>query len=413
MKISLIETLIWSLTALLYACFSLTTTNEEWSTLSLLLITATVAVLTFVKFGFANFSIGEFQIRILIFACYFFVSTLWAINPDDAIARGLTVIELCACMTIFIWTYNNIKNPYVKLLKAVMWGGYIVVAYSYIFVGLGELLSMTLLGGRMESSFDNVNAISLICSFSLILSFYFMLKEKRYLIYSLLNLPTIILLSACGSRKALVVAVMGCFAVYLMKFRLKKKRVLFLRLLLAVTIVLTLLLYLSQLSIFSGITERMEGILAFFTGDDIDHSSQLRKEMVELGFSIFREHPFLGIGMSNAHILCYKTLGLDCYLHNNYAEILADGGIIGALLYYSIHIDIVWRVKRYNGLKSSDGFLILIILFCLLLSDLSMVSYYAKNYYFFFMIFYVYINFLKKRKIKDQKVSKTLFKSCV
>ena len=34
--------------------------------------------------------------------------------------------------------------------------------------------------------------------------------------------------------------------------------------------------------------------------------------------------------------------------------------------------------------------MILILMFCLLVSDLSVVSYYSKLTYFFFMIFYVY-----------------------
>ena len=400
---SFIENLIWLLTAFLYACFSITTTNVEWSTLSLLLITTAVAILTLIEYGFANFSIGTFHIRVIIFACYIFISCLWAINPNDAVERGLTVIELCACMTVFMWAFSNFKDPYEKLLKAVMWGGFIVVAYTFIFVGIGELIKMTLLGSRLESSFDNVNAISLICSFSLILSLYFMFKEKSYLVYTILDIPTIVLLSACGSRKSLVVAIIGSLAVYVIKDNVKRKKTLLVRLLVGVIITLVLLLYLSQFDVFSGVTERMLGLLGLFSGDNIDHSTLVRQEMAELGFSLFRENPLLGIGMSNAHIICYQKLGLNCYLHNNYAEILADGGIIGAFFYYSIHFDIILKVKRYNGFKSSEGYLILILLLSLLLSDLSMVSFYEKKYYFFFMIFYVYINHIKKQNVWERK----------
>ena len=401
-RYTLIEVLIWSLTAFLYACFSITVLEGSWSTLSLLLITASVAVLTLLKFGFKGFTVGAFQNRILIFACYSFVSSLWAINANDAIERGLTVIELCVCMTIFMWSFNNFRDPYNALLKAVMYGGYIVVAYSYIFAGINTLITVTLLGGRMEGAFDNVNAISLICSFSLILSLYFMLKEKRYIIYLILNLPTIVLFSACGSRKSLVVALVGCFSVFILNKQINKKKNFVLKIIAGLAVFISLLLFLSQLSVFSGIVERMTGLFALFTGDEIDHSTFVRGQMAELGFATFKEHPLLGIGMSNAHILCYKKLGLDCYLHNNYAELLADGGIIGTILYYSIHIDIILRLKKYGGLKSTEGYLVLIIILCLLLSDLSMVSFYAKNYYFFFMIFYVYINYLKKRHIWER-----------
>ena len=401
-KYTPVEFFIWSLTAILYACFSIFTKDVFWSTFSLFLITFCVAVLTMFKFGFKRFTMGDFQIRILVFACYFFVSGLWAINANDSIERGITVIELCVCMTIFMWTFNNFRDPYNALLKTVMYGGYIVVAYSYVFVGIEKLITMTLLSGRLDSSFDNVNAISLICSFSLIISFHYLFKEKRFLFYSILNLPTIVLLSACGSRKSLVVALIGCFSVFILNKQINKKKNFVLKIIAGLAVFISLLLFLSQLSVFSGIVERMTGLFALFTGDEIDHSTFVRGQMAELGFATFKEHPLLGIGMSNAHILCYKKLGLDCYLHNNYAELLADGGIIGTILYYSIHIDIILRLKKYGGLKSTEGYLVLIIILCLLLSDLSMVSFYAKNYYFFFMIFYVYINYLKKRHIWER-----------
>ena len=401
-KYTPVEFFIWSLTAILYACFSIFTKDVFWSTFSLFLITFCVAVLTMFKFGFKRFTMGDFQIRILVFACYFFFSVLWAINANDSIERGITVIELCVCMTIFMWTFNNFRDPYNALLKTVMYGGYIVVAYSYVFVGIEKLITMTLLSGRLDSSFDNVNAISLICSFSLIISFHYLFKEKRFLFYSILNLPTIVLLSACGSRKSLVVALIGCFSIFILRKGMKNKKVIVLKTVAGLAIFVFILTLLSQLSIFSGLTERMTGLLALFTGGEVDHSTMLRSEMAELGFSTFRDHPFLGIGMSNSHILCNQKLGLDTYLHNNYAELLADGGIVGAILYYSIHIDIVLKIKKYGGFKSTDNLLVIILIISLLLSDFSMVSFYAKNYYFFFMIFYVYTNYLKKRHIWER-----------
>ena len=153
------DRLIWILTATLYACFSIANTNPAWSSLSLLLITGFVAIITATKYGINNIVINSFQTNIIVFAIYCFISTLWAINPSDAIERGITVVEICVCMTVFLWAYSNIQNPFYRLLKAVMYGGYavralcnqIVIAVSYnnsylIVIGLAFLEASCLVG---------------------------------------------------------------------------------------------------------------------------------------------------------------------------------------------------------------------------------------------------------------------------
>lgn len=391
MKLFSREGIILVLTSTLYACFSILNTNPTWSSLSLLIITAIVAVITLLSCGMAGLSITRFQKNVLLFASYFFLSMIWSINPSDALERGVTVIELCICMTVFLWAYANISDPLTKLLKAVMYGGFIVTLYTYVFVGISNVLVMVAVGDRLDSSFDNVNAIGLICAISIILSVYFLYQKRDWLVI-MLDIPTIILLSACGSRKALLVTLVGCMAIYILHNPVKNKMAFALKIVIALILAFVLLQILSQVPYFSGIAERMNGLIAMVTGvGEVDHSTQVREEMVDLGLSLFKENPILGIGMGSAHIHCLRVIGHDCYLHNNYAEILADGGVIGTFLYYRIHLDIITTIKKYNKLTSSDGIIILVLMFCLLISDLSMVSFYSKLYYFFFMIFYVYI----------------------
>jgi len=384
------DRLIWILTATLYACFSIANTNPTWSSLSLLLITGFVAIITATKYGINNIVINSFQTNIIVFAIYCFISTLWAIDPSDAIERGITVVEICVCMTVFLWAYSNMQNPFYRLLKAVMYGGYAVTIYTFIFIGIKNILSMVALGGRLDSTFDNVNTIGLICAISLILSVFFLYQKKNWLLV-LLDIPTLVLLSASGSRKALLVTIVGCFAIYLFRHRTVNKIAFVFKIIISIVFLFIILRLLSSLSIFSGISERMQGLLALVTGNgEIDHSAQVRQDMFNLGISIFKDNPILGIGMGNAHIYTLKYIGHDCYLHNNYAELLANGGVVGTYLFYRIYLSIIKKLKRNHRLKTQDGVMILILMFCLLVSDLSVVSYYSKLTYFFFMIFYVY-----------------------
>ena len=384
------DRLIWILTATLYACFSIANTNPAWSSLSLLLITGFVEIITATKYGINNIVINSFQTNIIVFAIYCFISTLWAIDPSDAIERGITVVEICVCMTVFLWAYSNIQNPFYRLLKAVMYGGYAVTIYTFIFIGINNILFMVAMGGRLDSTFDNVNTIGLICAISLILSVFFLYQKKNWLLV-LLDIPTLVLLSACGSRKALLVTIIGCFAIYIFRHRTVNKIAFVFKIIISIVFLFIILRLLSSLSIFSGISERMEGLLAMVTGNgEIDHSAQVRQDMFKLGISIFKDNPIFGIGMGNAHIYTLKYIGHDCYLHNNYAELLANGGVVGTYLFYRIYLSVIKKLKRNHRLKTQEGVMILILMFCLLVSDLSVVSYYSKLTYFFFMIFYVY-----------------------
>ncbi len=397
--ISKTDKFIWILTAVLYACFSIMNTDPIWSSLSLLLITGLVAIITAMKYGTKKLRVTSYQFDVLFFAAYFFLSALWSINPSDAIERGITVVELCLCMSVFMWAFSNIQNSFLYLLKAVMYGGFIVTIYTFYFVGINDIMYMVAAGNRMDSSFDNVNAIGLICAISLILSVFFLYKKKSWLII-ILDILTIILLSACGSRKAMLVTILGCFAIYLFHKQSQNKVAFIFKMILSLTLLYVIVHLLSEMTIFAGITGRMEGLIALVTGNgEVDHSAQVRQDMVNLGISIFKENPILGIGMGSAHIYTLKYIGHDCYLHNNYAEILADGGIIGTIMYYRIHVNIIKKLRNSSRMTTQEGILILILMFCLLVSDLSMVSFYSKLYYFFFMAFYIYIN--KKNEGKN------------
>lgn len=385
------EGLIWMLTALLYACFSITTTDATWSTYSLLLITAAVAVLTTTKYGMPSFKNFDYQRNVLIFAAYAFLSSLWAIRPSDAIEKGITIVELTICMSVFIWAYSNISNAFNKLLAAIMWGGYVVTLYTFIFIGLSSVMFIVATGGRLESTFDNVNAIGMICAISILISLYFVEKKRNWLLI-LFDMPTLVLLAACGSRKAMIILVLGALAIYVFNSKSQNKLGLLFRVVLAAIGLIVAINALAQFSMFSGLNARMEGLYAMITGvGDIDHSAQVREEMVDLGLSIFKDNPVFGIGIGCAHVFTLQRIGHDCYLHNNYAEMLANGGIVGTFLFYRIYWCVVNSIRRNKIYTSSEGRILLILLFALLLSEMGLVSYYSKSYYFFFMVFYLFM----------------------
>lgn len=386
-----VDNFVWLLTCLMFACFSISTTNSNWSSLSLAIITALVLVTNMCRRGLNGIRLDTFHYSIFVFAMYCFISSLWAINPSDAIEKGITITEILLSFSVFYWTYTTMPNAFVNLLKAIMWGGYIVVAFAFATDGINGVIMTVMTGGRLESSFDNVNAVALLCAFSIILSIYFIL-DKKSLLLLIMDLPTIVLLAACGSRKAMVILVLGSLAVYLFKSNAQNKAQVILRIITTFIFLIITLFVVMQMEIFAGLNQRMEGLIAMLTGvGDIDHSAMVRQEMSELGYKIFFEHPLGGIGAGNAHIIDAKVLGEDCYLHNNYAEVLANGGIIGFFLYYRLYYRVFLRTKRQGSLGTPEGRIVLILLVSILLADFGLVSYYSKIYYFFLLTFNIYL----------------------
>lgn len=385
-----LDNIIGALTAFMFACFSISNTNADWSTLSLLIITAIVLIINVLRRGLSGIHICSFHKSIFVFGIFCFASSLWAINDQDAIEKGTTIIEILLCMSVFFWVYSTIPDGFHRLLKAIMWGGYIITIFAFLTDSTSIIIAI-MSGGRLPSSFDNVNAVGLLCAFSIIISVYFILNRNDWLLV-VMNIPTLILLAACGSRKAMVILVAGCFAVYLMKSDNKNKKTIIFRLIVTVVLLFIVLSIISQISLFAGLNERMEGLIAMVTGEgEVDHSAMVRQEMSQLGYSIFFEHPIVGIGMGNAHIIDAKVLGEDCYLHNNYAEVLANGGIIGFCLYYGMYYIVLKKTKMLGGFKTDEGRILLIMLFSILVADVGLVSYYSKIYYFFLLAFNIYI----------------------
>jgi len=382
---------IWLLTTLLLALFSINKTNITGSYF-LLAISIIIFFIDYKKpGGYFNFLFGKFQLHVFLFSCFCFASVFWAINAADCIEKGITIISILICMSILIRHYRYRNNGVGLLLKSIMWGGMIVALYTFFFTGISSVTSTVEDGGRMDSTFDNVNDIAFFCAISIIIAFYYFIfqKETTYIVFSV---PTLFILAGASSRTAFVVLFLGIVSLLFIKNVKFKNAQSFLRLICVCILLILFIRVLITLPIFSGVMTRMEGVTNLLSGEgDVDHSTLLRQEYALIGLSLFLENPIVGIGMGNAHIVNLNTTGHDAYLHNNFIELLASGGIIGFLLFYFIEFYIIFKIIKMRYYNSSQGKLLLILLFCFLLEDFGTVSYYSKFLYFFLMVCYLFI----------------------
>lgn len=389
------DKIIWLLTTVLLSCFLILSSNE-YITYILIGITGLILLMMLFRYNFRfPVTIGRFHYYILAFAVYCGISSIWAINGAASIEKAITIAEILVCMSVLYCHYAR-KNSVFELLECVRWAGYTVTIYAILFYGLDTIRATLAIGERLDNSFANINSIAMASSISLVLTIYKLFFYK-FSISSIISIFEIILIAASESRKALFIVLMGVVLVLLFRFSSRNLLKTLLRYL-AIAVALIGLLYLVfQLPIFSGILERTDGLIALITGEgEVDHSAWLRQQYIIAGFDQFRETPIFGIGIANSNYITVTVAGLSTYLHNNFIELLACGGIIGFLIYYSMFL---WPLyKMWKGRKQGDfcTSAVIILLVILLVIDYGAVSYYSKSTYFYFMIFFLQVDLLSR-----------------
>ena len=384
------DKLIIFLTFLIYCTSNLTGTTQYESPI-VLGITIFIFLLNSCRLRFGTFHIATMQ-----FCVFCLMTIFWARNYNLAMVKAYTIFQNIILMTVLYSFYSRLKNID-PLLKIYMWTGYTVLFYTIYYFGPVRALGLGGFG-RLGTAFANTNSVGLLCANTIIIHFFFYLYKKKTASI-LLVIPAVMLVVATQSRKAMVSMVLGVTALFVLKNSKNIKRNLLplLRIFMILLVLLTMLIVASQTDFFSGITERMNGLIASFTGEgDADHSSSLREAMRELGWQQLRQTPLLGIGMGNARLLTNEFLGHDCYLHCNYAEMAANGGIVGLISYYGIFFYLIWKTIKYFQVETTS-FIILTLIFTKLISEWGMVSYYSKTTFFLLMIYFIHLEICQNK----------------
>ena len=153
----------------------------------------------------------------------------------------------------------------------------------------------------------------------------------------------------------------------------------------------------SQMPFMKPVLSRFDDIFEMLQGNGKRglNDAWIRFAYVDLGIQIFKQHPILGIGIANANIYTQLYYGHDHYLHNNFVELLACGGVVGFIIYYSMHLYLLanfWRCKKHFDAEYRLCFLLLIIN---LIVDYGLVSYYDPVKYIMLYIMWKKIKYTK------------------
>ena len=397
---NIFEKIIWLLTVFLLFCFTVLDSSQY---ISIILLGVTILIF-FLDFLFndmkSKFKFSLFHIWGITFAVFCLLSSLWANNSEFAINKGLTILQILICMSVLYNHYSRNFDINI-LLSTIEYAGYALAVYTVFFYGIGFLMQSLTASIRLENEFANINSIGMACANAIIIGVYYVLHENKKIIFKLpFILISLTIVAASGSRKSLVVLILGITCLYLFKYVGKNLLKTMLKFAVVIGMLVLAFSVILSMQMFDLLNERMAGLIALITGTGaIDHSAWLRQQYIKIGLEQFCETPFFGIGIDNARLLLLQHFGYTTYLHNNYVELLASGGIVGASIFYSIYLYIIRKLKFYWKMYSSGKIAVLILLLIQLAMDFGSVSYYSKITYMYLMIYFLFIKYGRKRMV--------------
>jgi hypothetical protein len=282
------------------------------------------------------------------------------------------------------------------------WSGYIVAMYSIMYYGLSHLISASRSAGtRLDNEYANINGVAMMAAYGFSLGLYDLVINKKKDISVLLMIPSLVVVAATQSRKAIIIV--GVFFVgILISATLRDKNIgkIIFKVILIILILGVVFKYVMTLPLFSGVSERINDAIVGLVGKrSISSYIPVRERMISLGLDIWADNPIIGIGMGNAHLIAGSVLNFNAYLHCNYVELLADGGLIAFLIYYSMHVYLLYKLFKYRKQDYIHFSIGLLLLFCTLLSDYGQVSYYTKPECFYMVIQFINVECIERKGV--------------
>ncbi len=320
-----------------------------------------------------TFTVPSFTIWYGGFTLLSFASALWAEYPENSMivmSKMLQTVVITFCMAQNYATRTGV----LKCVRMFSWAG----VYAMAFIMLRTPIDTWFSGGfGFAATSLNPNTVGMIFTLCVLVSFYFAFycNEKKYYIFTFLQLFTVLLTS---SRKSLISTVAGIMLMILMK---SQRRNIIIRVLTVLAFVIAVFyLIMSVPELYSAIGIRIESMLNYVTGEGGDYSMLLRRVFIEHAKDMFYEKPLVGYGINNFAVKIGQRIGISTYAHNNYYEILADLGIVGFAAFYSYYVYIVSSlVKVWRNSGGSLVKLMIVWVGVVMVCEFGLVSYYQVH----------------------------------
>ncbi len=363
--------------------------NSQYSTYALLRYSV-----IFVELGFLLFlilkkrflKIDFFTIWCVLYFFYSLISVFWCKNLSISLDMIQTLLLMYLTLILTTCVIDNARRMNLILFSN-------LIALFLLAIYIVNNIDLTTLGDERIGADSlntvwNANNIGIKLCIGVGIAIYFLFQSKN-LIFKIFSLGSGIFMGYItlftGSRTALLMLLLIVF----MFIILSSKRYRLLAIIIAVTAVVALYFFIMNNELlYNVLGSRMEDMIeGLFGGRTNEGSFNERSHMIELGFKWFLEKPFFGYGVNSYRSLYLLEMGWETYSHNNFIEMLVNGGIVGFIIYYSIYAYVI--VKLIRALRK-DRSLTIVLLSTLVVSTLilqiSLISYYGTIYNLILML---------------------------
>lgn len=357
------------------------------------------------------------------FIWFFFCAISGFVSTDYGLYFGklFTIFQLILFLVIgySIISYSELS------LKYIIFTIFISTLFLFI-VGIKVPTSNPYyMTGRMAATTGNANTLASYGAFSLLFSLYlfYTLRNKFFKIILIFAQVFIVYgVLETQSRKGIIVIIFGLI-IYLIMNNINKiisKKV---KIKSIVSFVIIFFLLIGGIIIGfkkfkeSDYYQRFERLANYLQSKRrlsdltriIDYSAYERQRFVKYGLNMWEQNPILGVGLDNfrAEINKYWTLSRQTYSHNNYIELLATTGILGFIAFYLIYLTIIYRLFKIRGnLTISSKYykftnLFITIMFCRLVQEFALVTYYEKFTWILLLIVMVFIDRFERKTLNE------------
>lgn len=318
-----------------------------------------------------KFRLDYFYVWCVITSLYVLITTLWASMPSVVLEQGIEVIKN-SIMAILVYNFINSK----KKLYNILW--FFVLINSLVStIGILSLLDeikLIILGQRVDKILGmSVNAFSVQSAIAFVI--LICLLKNINIKKSLLGLPMLIVILLSGTRKSIIIIIIG---VILKTFYYSNGKVKYIKGFIGILFSIFIIYFILNIPIlYKLIGYRIEGILGIFGRSySVDASLETRTDMISVGINLIKLHPILGYGFNHFRYIYENITGWQFYSHNNYIELIVSGGVIGFALFEYIYIYIWKCINRFSDEKALFN-IILIIIF---VSQFAMVTYTSRYF---------------------------------
>ncbi|RAV13807.1 O-antigen ligase family protein [Paenibacillus contaminans] len=303
----------------------------------------------------------------LLFVGVCLLSNLWTLDPTSSYKGTRAVLEVVIIGNLLV-IFINSREKLHYLIKCFVIAGVVLVAKLLVTTPFDVWGTE-----RIGSYLYNANTMGLFLSISAIAAMQMSnLKNKK--VYYFLIIIFFVFIAFTGSKKAFFLFIFGLGLLYLLNKR-NKSKVVFAIPISILFVIVGYQIIMSVPQFYAVLGSRIEVLFSLFTGENnIDASTRVRMELIDIGIQLFKQKPYLGYGLASFTNVSYA----DVYSHNNYIELLVGVGAIGTIIYYSIYIYIIFKLYKYRG--ETIGNIFLTIIFLLIFMEYGLVSYFGELY---------------------------------